>query len=930
MDEIDNPDESDNPFNLCGLLNDVPTTHAGEIANEIEETTKYGGTFGNIRISGHVLLNQCGTLLTRKKYQIKGSSRHRFFLQKMCATSPSTCIPLMYPEGTLFPSIHWKMAHDNCSIVGCLPASLLTENKFNPRFASLQSHVRTRLTNPSSATSTDSRYCAHCYDMLTNISANHEDTRLILNRGLTVGDDRSGGLCVRGQKDHSLLASVDNKQMVRNLCFSGKYIPWTHFLTFTCNQKNHFGTKPIKNWIDSEDWKSHYPNFYDLESDQQQEISHAVLESSAGTMLRVWEEVFLLFIDYLRKSKSSPFKRFKSIFARKEYQAMVGNLSHSHLIAHLDYMAMTQEERDFVDHLVRASIMDIVHTSEIDKFIEHGIFTDAEDIHQVYENARKFCSHTCDDRCLVKNTDGSFRCRKLNNVKESEDNTKHTFKPLPNDYSVPCLRILEDIGLTSKLTIDEDGNVLEFQCDLAYFHPVRHIPPTNPSDDMNISPVEGYTFAVLGGMMNIQVLTGSGGCAKYVCKYIAGMDEQNYVVIEVDGTGKLVTKAIFLHNTKIASSKIAEDKERLKDKNKPQGRCISHMEMLHVILKYPEVITNLQFIKVCTMPLELRGGIMLDSTKIIEDGAYVTTAIDQYRKNVFTVKWRHHTPSQILITNDLKLSKLSVDKITQFGLRPPEFIQLFNKVSDYFRWFHVGKKVKVDEFPDKLKNSLLETIRIDALQRQIRLRKKILPEIMAWCEKVAGETRINYFLIDGSQTNYVTMMINLFQNIDIILECEPDEDIDSVEHHFWHHVHDNLLHDDDEKDHLPKPIVPYIAPTMNTSFLLHIMLSMGRFETEIDLLLHPTIMDCFRYCDLIGENDDRTSLTSYVNNLTCQFIEDQFQFPPNSKRVVDFGIITALASTRNQKTAASNIAIVTFKRVCAQHQFCYHLQDSCK
>ena len=123
---------------------------------------------------------------------------------------------------------------------------------------------------------------------------------------------------------------------------------------------------------------------------------------------------------------------------------------------------------------------------------------------------------------------------------------------------------------------------------------------------------------------------------------------------------------------------------------------------------------------------------MLDSTKIIEDGAYVTTAIDQYRKNVFTVKWRHHTPSQILITNDLKLSKLSVDKITQFGLRPPEFLKLFNKVSDYFKWFHVGKKIKVDEFPDKLKSSLLETIWIGSLQRQIRVRKKTLPKIMTY------------------------------------------------------------------------------------------------------------------------------------------------------------------------------------------------------
>ena len=100
--------------------------------------------------------------------------------------------------------------------------------------------------------------------------------------------------------------------------------------------KTHFGTSPIKNWIDGIEWKSHFPNFYDLELDEQKEIEHAVLESSAGLLLRIWEEVFLLFIDYLRKSPSSPFKKLNAIFARKEYQSNRGNLSHSHMMIQLN------------------------------------------------------------------------------------------------------------------------------------------------------------------------------------------------------------------------------------------------------------------------------------------------------------------------------------------------------------------------------------------------------------------------------------------------------------------------------------------------------------------------------------------------------------------------------------------------------------------
>ena len=77
-------------------MNKIPTNNTGELAQCIEEDTWYGETFGNIKISGRVLLNQCGILLTRNKYQIKVSSRHKLFLQKIVATFHGSYINLMY------------------------------------------------------------------------------------------------------------------------------------------------------------------------------------------------------------------------------------------------------------------------------------------------------------------------------------------------------------------------------------------------------------------------------------------------------------------------------------------------------------------------------------------------------------------------------------------------------------------------------------------------------------------------------------------------------------------------------------------------------------------------------------------------------------------------------------------------------------------
>ena len=69
------------------------------------------------------------------------------------------------------------------------------------------------------------QYCANCYDMLINMTANNEYNRLILNRVRHGGEDNTGRSWLRGKGDPVLLESVDNKNMVRNLWFSQKYLP---------------------------------------------------------------------------------------------------------------------------------------------------------------------------------------------------------------------------------------------------------------------------------------------------------------------------------------------------------------------------------------------------------------------------------------------------------------------------------------------------------------------------------------------------------------------------------------------------------------------------------------------------------------------------------------------------------------------------------
>ena len=620
----------------------------------------------------------------------------------------------------------------------------------------------------------------------------HPYTRIVLNRGLTACEETAGGLGVRNNIDSSLLEAIDSKQMVKNLCASQVHHPMDFFLTFTCNQRKHFGTRQIKIWIDSMEWKDHFPKFGELNKYEVREIEKAMVQASASVLLRVWQEVCKLFLDYLRKSPSSPYKKTLSIFARHEYQKDAGNLSHIHLLLQVDWKCLKTEEKEFVRDLIRASVLDVVRHDDAIKLVEDGVLEHVDDRKGVIEDAKTFLGHVCNERCKACVAPGVFRCRKLNNLEVSEDNTKNTYKLLPNDYSDECRECLAKIGLAEQQTLLPDGTLSSLMSHLPFFHPKRHIPPTNPTGDINMSPVEWYTFSVCRSMQNCQILTECGGVNKYVCKYIAKIDEQNYVVVSCDHSknGALISETAFLHNTKITSSKMNEDKQRetKRDHNHVQGRIISLMEMLHSMLRYPEVYTDLCFISITTTPLELRPGIEIQngSTKFVTDEADTGIISNQVRQELGLEEFRQHSETELVLLEDLKQSKVSIDRISEFGIRPPELRLTFNSVGNYFRWFKVTKrKMKRDEMMERINISLHESLWVDGMQRCVRVRERALEEIKDYLE--------NDEEIQSETSNAVQQVKALLMSIINVVETCNDGVEGGSDDGFYQFVRDNLI-----------------------------------------------------------------------------------------------------------------------------------------
>ena len=93
---------------------------------------------------------------------------------------------------------------------------------------------------------------------------------------------------------------------------------------------------------------------------------------------------------------------------------------------------------------------------------------------------------------------------------------------LPVTFPAECTERLIGAGL-ARVCQPTDQNYFPPEVEYLeeFLKPKRHIPPTNPTNDLNTSPVEGSLFAACRSMQNIQETGECGGCNKYLNKYCA-------------------------------------------------------------------------------------------------------------------------------------------------------------------------------------------------------------------------------------------------------------------------------------------------------------------------------------------------------------------------------------------------------------------------
>ena len=880
----------------------VPTTHV--TGDSVPITGKMRG-FGT-----SVLLNKCASMLVRRKTRLQASKTELNLIERVVSQKDVGSVPLVYLEGVLFPSIFWRLSDSSDSgILGSIPTVLFCQNRTRKAYgiASLADHAKTRLKSIESTASTSPQYLSFLFDSLANAAVEGHDTRIVLNRGFEscMGP---AGMRLRGKDDDLYTDGIDNRQNVHNLCSAERVKPTTLFVTMTCNQSRHFGVWPIKHWVDSgralESYKDYlrteFPDLNELSTKSSSEVQMALSEASRSLIVRHWLEVKTFIVRYLLKSTELPLGKVFRLFGRDEFQGDTGNLPHMHLLVTLEKDYATEEGRAEIQSVVRGYVDDIVTDDEVERCIEDGILQDFYDYRCMKDDARTFLPHYHSPRCLRRTGPGvdDVKCRVPDARLITDDIVSFFEAVLHTRHSKESVDILERLGLVRR---DDDLNVVpecEFLQAKRIYPPVRH-------GEGCITPVVGRLFAATRSTMNVQVCT-SHGTSRYVVKYVIKIDENNYVAFSSkQGQPGLRAEKVHLHNTKITSSRINERKRlaRGSDFTKPRGRAIAVTEMMQIILGKPQVVCNVEFVRVPTLPLGERAGLERQTPQdkfdeIVERGLNVENKdsfdfmvpMVRYRDTVLRLaNYRCHTPSQEMMLRDQMLSKVTLDRVFIFGVRPPELLS-FDKMEWYFRLFERSRSPVITENvgPEHfVKKKLMDSALIDGLGHRIRIRPNAIDTIR---ELLDGEEMRRDF-----RRRRAVPMLNMLEKICLYHGRVNFDDDDPVAINIQRQrlKLDGMFvaHYDAE---VPLPVVVFsnVRPNNACKFAIHLLLSMGHFETERDLWIGSSMTLAFRKARLIPTGQG-TPTESDVDKLLKYWIEDQLRYYPIGSSLMDQYIVSA-------------------------------------
>ena len=183
-------------------------------------------------------------------------------------------------------------------------------------------------------------------------------------------------------------------------------------------------------------------------------------------------------------------------------------------------------------------------------------------------------------------------------------------------------------------------------------------------------------------------------------------------------------------------------------------------------------------------------------------------------------------------------------------MRPPELLKVFTNLADYFRLYYISdKSIKNDAIEKLLHLDINKCCWIDCLGREVKLRALAFDEIKLLVNKNIEQLDPIHDKFSMDMNEMINKTIDLCQNKNNTTSTMILDEIEFMEEYF--------IYKSDEDSLLPILVLSTIIPENPIHFLLHIILSLGNYDTEKDALNHPSFRDSLHTVKLIGDNNDK-------------------------------------------------------------------------
>ena len=788
----------------------------------------------------HVLLNgQCGLLKRSHGSPLYVAARFKRMLENVTATSSPMSVPLYQPEAMMFPSIFWKQNADG-SYPGSLPSSLFNNPQSNKYmgYATLENHLKTRLMDSSLLTSSDPRYIQFAFDTLFNLQLREHDSRVILNRGWGAAAkdyQQSQKVC-----DSSIsFDQSDSRKHVNELSAALREQPATYFFTYTCSQSTHPGLRKIFAAIDAK-----YPP-----ATSSKETRLSAIQAEMITMLRAWQRSSALVMKYIETSPEKPLGHVLKLWFRYEFQDQTSAFPHIH--------ALIWTGEDVFSNNVRSRVCCSPSTflGSLIASVGNNKLSATQTNHLV-DLFHKFQTHSCKKakfRCHKKTAKLSESVCRVPKYPPAND---FSYKPIEKNLSPETVVLLQKLGL-AHFDPDSCKTVLD---------PVlcggKHHYPTDRNS--HYSPTNARIFALVQSSTNLQICD-TYMSARYLAKYAAGVEERSHVSIRSTSQQNNFTFDIDpMSNQKIAGVQLSSPAFAPKRKrNTFAARVISLTESAWWSLRFPYVVSNISFVHVVTAPKEKRSGVILEKRRVSRHNqAPLYARQNAIRRNLSLPSHRQFTNNQTFLIIDTQKSCLTPDKVTIFGVRPPE-LRFVRNIEQYFTWFLRFKRTEKQATETCLKAAADDSLWIDGLGYIVVLNSFYFDSFISFCN--------NYTSTDNS------FLLNCVEALACLRSPNRNNFISPKKFATCRQV-----------------VFSNVLPRDSSNFVIHILLTLGSYTTELDLFSNSSIINAFHIAGLCQSTSGCDNLE--VLQITRRFLLEQLIFYPGSSSLLDRFLCVAHSS----------------------------------